>query len=156
MILTSASIRYLNRSHYVILVHISCFHLCICSISSPHPFPPTLQMPIECNDHKYLCCCWCRSGPLSMVVRIPRSGYVPGQKLLLNAELTNMTRSKVSYSKATLKQVGVMIHFIIIPFAFFHHLFFRIQVEGKDACIIVVHAFIISTIATDQTKPFRY
>ncbi|XP_042871038.1 arrestin domain-containing protein 3-like isoform X2 [Penaeus japonicus] len=66
---------------------------------------PQAQMPIECNDHKYLCCCWCRSGPLSMVVRIPRSGYVPGQKLLLNAELTNMTRSKVSYSKATLKQV---------------------------------------------------
>ncbi|XP_047490021.1 arrestin domain-containing protein 3-like isoform X2 [Penaeus chinensis] len=65
---------------------------------------PQAQLPIEYNEHKYLCCFWCRSGPLSMVVRIPRSGYVPGQKILLNAECSNMTRSKVSYSKATLKQ----------------------------------------------------
>lgn len=65
---------------------------------------PQAQMPIEYNEHKYLCCFWCRSGPLSMVVRIPRSGYVPGQKILLNAECSNMTRNKVSYSKASLKQ----------------------------------------------------
>ena len=64
-------------------------------------------MRIECNKHDYMCCLWCKSGPLSMVLRIDRSGYVPGENMLINAEITNMTKVKVNYSRAQIKQVSL-------------------------------------------------
>ncbi|XP_037778281.1 arrestin domain-containing protein 17-like [Penaeus monodon] len=100
-------------------------HLCKAKISVPWGFDKTCtqpysvnclydlntdsvaKQPIQCNEHKYLCCLWCRSGPLSMVVRVSRSGYVPGEKILINAECSNKTDSVVDYTEANIHQVIV-------------------------------------------------
>lgn len=66
---------------------------------------PVAKHPIQCNEHKYLCCLWCKSGPLSMVLRVSRSGYVPGEKILINAECSNKTNSVVNYTEANIHQI---------------------------------------------------
>lgn len=62
------------------------------------------MMKIECTKHDYACCLWCRSGPMSLVLRIDRSGYVPGEKLIINAECSNMTNVKINSTKAAIYQ----------------------------------------------------
>ncbi|XP_042871044.1 arrestin domain-containing protein 3-like isoform X2 [Penaeus japonicus] len=66
---------------------------------------PAAQHPIQCNEHKYLCCLWCKSGPLSMVLRVSRSGYVPGEKIMINAECSNKTNDVVDYTEANIHQI---------------------------------------------------
>ncbi|CAL4087777.1 unnamed protein product [Meganyctiphanes norvegica] len=61
-------------------------------------------LPIEKNKHKTVCCLCCRSGPISLVLRVPRIGYVPGEEIIINAECTNMSRRLVKKSKIEIKQ----------------------------------------------------
>nr|XP_045584934.1 arrestin domain-containing protein 17-like isoform X2 [Procambarus clarkii]XP_045584935.1 arrestin domain-containing protein 17-like isoform X2 [Procambarus clarkii] len=65
---------------------------------------PQAALPIECTKHDYACCLWCRSGPMSLVLRIDRSGFVPGEKILINAECSNMTKNKINSTKAVIHQ----------------------------------------------------
>lgn len=44
---------------------------------------------------KYFCCCWCKSGPLTCVISLPCSGYVPGQAIPVTAELDNISNVEV-------------------------------------------------------------
>ncbi|CAL4071928.1 unnamed protein product, partial [Meganyctiphanes norvegica] len=57
-------------------------------------------LPIELNKHKTVCCLCCRSGPISIVLRVGRSGYVPGEAVVINAECTNMSNRLVNHCKA--------------------------------------------------------
>lgn len=40
---------------------------------------------------KFFCCCWCRSGPLTFRIRVPQTGYVPGQTISIYSELDNLS-----------------------------------------------------------------
>jgi hypothetical protein len=52
-----------------------------------------------------MCCCCCKSGPISCVLRLDRTGYVPGEDINLDAELSNMSRKEVTASYVTMQQV---------------------------------------------------
>lgn len=65
---------------------------------------PQAKVPIECSKHDYACCLFCRSGPMSLVLRIDRSGFVPGENIIINAECSNMTNVKIDYTKAVVHQ----------------------------------------------------
>ncbi|XP_037779640.1 arrestin domain-containing protein 3-like isoform X1 [Penaeus monodon] len=65
---------------------------------------PEAKVPIECSKHDYACCLFCRSGPMSLVLRIDRSGFVPGENIIVNAECSNMTNVKINYTKAVVHQ----------------------------------------------------
>jgi len=52
----------------------------IICINSRFDFP--LQMPVENNMEKILCCWLCTSGPISVSARTDRRGYCPGQPQL--------------------------------------------------------------------------
>lgn len=47
----------------------------------------------------------CTSGPLSMVASIPQSGYVPGQKVIVNTEVTNMSNIPVDHMSFMLRKI---------------------------------------------------
>ncbi|KAK8401098.1 hypothetical protein O3P69_002692 [Scylla paramamosain] len=66
---------------------------------------PQATAPINYTDEKYLCCFCCRSGPMSLVLRIDRSGFVPGENMCINAECTNMTGTEVNHTKAKITQI---------------------------------------------------
>lgn len=40
------------------------------------------------------------------MVRLDRTGYLPGEKMVINAEITNLTNRTVSQSKASLQMVN--------------------------------------------------
>uniref|UniRef100_A0A1B6G4E9 Arrestin C-terminal-like domain-containing protein n=1 Tax=Cuerna arida TaxID=1464854 RepID=A0A1B6G4E9_9HEMI len=47
------------------------------------------KMPVKQEVEKTFCCCWCRSGPLTMVLNLPYAGYVPGQNIPVILEVDN-------------------------------------------------------------------
>lgn len=54
---------------------------------------------------KTFCCCWCKSGPLSVIVGIPVTGYVSGQEIPISAECDNNSNVAVTSLKFTLRKV---------------------------------------------------
>ena len=54
------------------------------------------------ENEKFLCCLCCKSGPLRVTANIDRSGYCPGEGILLNAECENLTNTKMAGIRAKL------------------------------------------------------
>ncbi|GJQ81947.1 hypothetical protein Trydic_g20413 [Trypoxylus dichotomus] len=50
---------------------------------------PSLLIPAKAQADKYFCCCCCKSGPLIAVLMVPKSGYVPGEKISFIVEIDN-------------------------------------------------------------------
>ncbi|XP_064620480.1 arrestin domain-containing protein 3-like [Lineus longissimus] len=63
-----------------------------------------LSSPEQREKQKTLCCLCCESGPIQVVFRMEKTGYVPGEAIPLNAEITNNSNRTVFRSKAGLKQ----------------------------------------------------
>lgn len=64
---------------------------------------PNAKVPAQNQATKHFCCWCCKSGPLSAMVRLDRTGYLPGEKMVINAEITNLTNRTVSQSIASLQ-----------------------------------------------------
>ena len=62
------------------------------------------QNPVGTKDHKSLCCLCCKSGPISATMSLNRSGFVPGEKLTINAEVDNKSHKTLSGSEIQLLQ----------------------------------------------------
>ncbi|KAK3583547.1 hypothetical protein CHS0354_026132 [Potamilus streckersoni] len=56
----------------------------------------------QVQDSKTVCCCCCESGPVTCVFRIDRIGYVPGESIVCNAEITNNSNRVIWSSKVIL------------------------------------------------------
>ena len=65
------------------------------------------QSPILTKDHKSLCCLCCKSGPISVTMSLDRSGFVPGEKLTINAEVDNKSNKTMNKSVVQLLQTIV-------------------------------------------------
>lgn len=53
-------------------------------------------------------CCWpCRTGPLSLTASIPQAGYVPGQTIIIQAQVINLSGNNVDGMKFELRQLIV-------------------------------------------------
>ncbi|KAK3583548.1 hypothetical protein CHS0354_026133 [Potamilus streckersoni] len=89
-------------------------------IDKPWKFDPRVKMPFtvltfldlnqepdalssaQAQDSKTVCCCCCESGPVTCVFRIDRIGYVPGESIVCNAEITNNCNRVIWSSKVKL------------------------------------------------------
>ncbi|KAJ1521956.1 hypothetical protein ONE63_002287 [Megalurothrips usitatus] len=56
---------------------------------------PQVKEPIEFENSKSFCCFWCKSGPLTLTVRLPVSGYVPGQTIPFQIEIENGSNIRI-------------------------------------------------------------
>lgn len=56
---------------------------------------PQAKEPIEFEKSKSFCCLWCKSGPLTLTVKLPTSGYVPGQTIPFQIEIENGSNIRV-------------------------------------------------------------
>ncbi|XP_068216039.1 arrestin domain-containing protein 3-like isoform X2 [Palaemon carinicauda] len=54
---------------------------------------------------KNLCCFCCQTGPITLAVQIPRRGYVPGEKILVSAEVDNISNRNTRRTRLLLLQV---------------------------------------------------
>lgn len=77
----------------------------------------TVLKPLNLNDHlltlkerrkekltKTFCCWPCTSSPLNIIVRVPMTGYVPGQKIPITVELNNTSSVSVLGINSKLKR----------------------------------------------------
>ncbi|CAH1723996.1 unnamed protein product [Aphis gossypii] len=66
---------------------------------------PSLAEPKKEIKEKFYCCCFCKSGPLALIVCIPYSGFVPGQCIPVTVELDNNSNVDVDTIKIKLDRV---------------------------------------------------
>ncbi len=58
-------------------------------------------------------CCCCVSGEVTGTFRIDRMAYVPGENIIINAEIQNKSNTDVSGSRVAIKQVRLKIRNIL-------------------------------------------
>ncbi|CAI6347107.1 unnamed protein product [Macrosiphum euphorbiae] len=63
---------------------------------------PSLAKPKTALKEKYYCCCLCKSGPMTLIVHIPGSGFLPGQSIPVTVELDNNSNVDVDTIKIKL------------------------------------------------------
>ncbi|XP_046677845.1 arrestin domain-containing protein 17-like isoform X1 [Homalodisca vitripennis] len=61
--------------------------------------------PVKLELEKYFCCCWCKSGPLAVVINMPYSGFVPGQNIPVTLEVDNASNVRVDNVIVKLEKV---------------------------------------------------
>jgi len=64
---------------------------------------PNAKVPIRVHNEKYVCCLWCRSGPLSANIHVDHTGYVPGENIIIHLEGSNLTKRKVTATSKIIK-----------------------------------------------------
>ncbi|KAI4454693.1 arrestin domain containing protein [Holotrichia oblita] len=57
---------------------------------------PNLLTPVKVQQEKYFCCGCCRSGPLTAVLMVPKTGYVCGERIPIIAEIDNASSYDIS------------------------------------------------------------
>lgn len=63
-----------------------------------------LQLPCELEDRKNLCCWGCSAGGFFIKVKIPKSGYVPGEIIKVEIVVQNSSTVKVKSLYTALRQ----------------------------------------------------
>ena len=69
-------------------------------------FAVFVQNEATATDQKVLCCCCCASDPIIATVKLPRTGYVPGEVINFNAEIDNRSDRTMNCTKAKLVMVS--------------------------------------------------
>jgi len=72
------------------------------------------QTSVARSDRKYLCCFCCQTGPITAQVMIPKTGYVPGEVININAKIQNNSAARISSTSAKLLQVKKSIGFFYL------------------------------------------
>ncbi|XP_014098604.3 arrestin domain-containing protein 17 [Bactrocera oleae] len=57
---------------------------------------PQLKIPITSENYRSYCCGPCKTEPLKMQIQLPQAGYVPGQRIPINALVINNTNIPVA------------------------------------------------------------
>lgn len=66
---------------------------------------PRVKEQFKLNLEKSFCCFCCKSGPLSLIVQLPVTGYVSGQTIPILAECDNASNVKVNeWSERTMNK----------------------------------------------------
>lgn len=66
---------------------------------------PDARMRMEIADTKTSCCCCCKAGPVYCMIRVERRGYVPGETIIVHAEISNKGRKRIKTSTISLTLV---------------------------------------------------
>ena len=68
---------------------------------------PEVTQPITESNSKSFGFCCCKSGPLSSTVNLQRTGYAPGEAILVSAEVENLSNKTMNKTEAKLIQTIV-------------------------------------------------
>lgn len=66
---------------------------------------PELRLPCELEEIKTFCCWFCKSEPLLVKVRLPKTGFALGEKIPISVEMINKSNTNVSHTTYSLKRV---------------------------------------------------
>ncbi|KAK3876802.1 hypothetical protein Pcinc_018445 [Petrolisthes cinctipes] len=63
------------------------------------------RKPIRKEADKTTCCLCCTSGPIHLTLEAARTGYVPGEEIVVYGQVANHSNSVIKYSELSLVQV---------------------------------------------------
>lgn len=63
------------------------------------------NLPIEMEEVKTFCCWCCKSGPVTLTVRLTKSGFSTSEKILVNVQINNQSSKRVENSTLELKRI---------------------------------------------------
>lgn len=66
---------------------------------------PELRLPSEVEEIKTFCCWFCKSEPLLIKIRLPKTGFALGEKIPISIEMINKSNKSVSQTIFSLKRV---------------------------------------------------
>ncbi|GFO36973.1 arrestin domain-containing protein 3 [Plakobranchus ocellatus] len=66
---------------------------------------PSYAQRVQGEKQKHLCCLCCKSGPIVASFHLDRQGYVPGEAIILSAEISNGASRKMDKSYVELKMI---------------------------------------------------
>ena len=69
---------------------------------------PQLIVPLSTSKEKTVCCLWCASGPISLLVTTDRGGYCTGESIAISIKAKNYSRNRVAAVQASLKQKATL------------------------------------------------
>ena len=72
-----------------------------------------LQVPLRLQKQKTVCCCGFAQGPIELDMTAQRSGYVPGESIIVDGEVINNSSSIIKYTEIKLVQV-MMVMMVMI------------------------------------------
>ena len=61
---------------------------------------PQMNVPINAEDEKTICCLCCQSGPLSLFAQLDRAGYCPGEAIAITTHVKNFTNREMRGTRA--------------------------------------------------------
>lgn len=61
--------------------------------------------PFVAFKEKHLCCFCCKDGPVTVNVKMPKTGYFPGDRMKFTVDISNFSSKRVSGIEATMEQV---------------------------------------------------
>lgn len=59
------------------------------------------------TESKQLCCWWCRTGPITVEVHIPKTGYASGEVMHIKADVENLSNANITMFECKVKQVRI-------------------------------------------------
>lgn len=68
---------------------------------------PELAMPCEVEKSKRFCCLFCKSDPILITVRIPRTGFALGEQIPVHVELINDSKRKIINTEFSLRRIDL-------------------------------------------------
>lgn len=75
-----------------------------------------LQEPVLFEKSKNFCCLWCKSGPLTLTIKLPAGGFVPGQVIPFQIEVENASNIRVHPINCVLRKVLNFLKFLTCLF----------------------------------------
>jgi len=57
---------------------------------------PHARNPAHAKDHEHHCCYCCKSGPITVTVHLEKSGFVAGEKIICQGEISNLSNVKIN------------------------------------------------------------
>ncbi|XP_048736252.2 arrestin domain-containing protein 3-like [Ostrea edulis] len=73
----------------------------VLSVIDLNSIPDALK-PVNSTDTDTIGCCCCEEGPVRSEFKIGRSGYVPGESIVINAEIDNRTSKEMNETRVEL------------------------------------------------------
>ncbi|GJQ78381.1 hypothetical protein Trydic_g22207 [Trypoxylus dichotomus] len=65
---------------------------------------PYLKNPGHVMQAKHLCCLWCRSGPITVEVNIPKTGFANGEAIHIRADVENLSNVNITMVECKVTQ----------------------------------------------------
>ena len=66
---------------------------------------PSLRLPTFSTGSKSICCLCCMSGPVTATLHTNKTGFVPGEQIILKAEIENLSNLNMRGSYLKLVQI---------------------------------------------------